>query len=113
MPGRKGVFARAERDTRFGGHILAAIQAGYGTELDYFGIETQERAREVRLGMVRSGKHHEVSVRAYYTKCAGCEHGGPTCRFHVKYTAYDPAVALAYKRKQDKIAAAMMRGETS
>jgi hypothetical protein len=81
---------------KFIGKLVA--DRGYGHEREYFGIETRERADEVRRGLYNVGRRSdEHSVKAYWRPCAGCEAGGPSCRFHVRYTAYAKEAARAYK----------------
>jgi len=75
-------------------------QDGYGAEREYFGIENPDRAETVRRRMKRAGTHLGVSVKAFWKECPGCNNGGPSCRYHVFFTAYDPDVARQYKQKQ-------------
>jgi hypothetical protein len=90
------------RNTSFDHYIADLVQQeGYGAERDYFGCPTQERADDVRRRLRQAGRHLGTSVKAFWTPCPGnCGNGGPDCRFHVKFTAYDPAVARRYKAGQ-------------
>lgn len=93
------------KDDSWDHHIASLIeQAGFGREREYFGIETPERAREVRQKMVTAGNHLGVSVKAFWKDCAGCQNGGPVCRFHVYFTAYDRDVARAYAERKQRYA---------
>jgi len=87
-------------------HFIAELveQEGFGSERTYFGIATRERAAEVRSKLVSAGRHHEVSVKAFWKECQGCPDGGSECRFHVFFSAYDPEVARAYKERLSQIA---------
>lgn len=89
------------RNTSFDDHIRKLVEEeGFGRERQYFGIEDPERAEVVRRRMRTAGQHLGVSIKAFWKECTGCANGGPSCRFHVYYTAYDPAVARDYKSKQ-------------
>jgi hypothetical protein len=86
------------RNTFFDNYVKRLVaEEGYGAERHYFGIETQERAEEVRKGMRNAGRHLEISVKAFWYDCKGCDDGGDNCRFHVSFTAYDPEAARQYK----------------
>ena len=44
--------------------VVAALNQGYGKILVYSGIETEERAHEIRRGVYRCAKHRGVSADA-------------------------------------------------
>lgn len=79
-------------------HVIQAQveQVGFGTELEYYGIEDPGRADDVRRGLVRAGKHLGVAVKAFAADCAGCRDGGPKCRYHIRFTTYTMEDARAY-----------------
>lgn len=83
----------------FVGKLVA--ERGFGHEREYVGVVELERANEVRRGMRNAGRHLGVSVKAFWKPCpTGCAEGGPECRYHISFTAYDPEVARAYKNQQ-------------
>lgn len=91
----------SQRDDSWNHFISELVEEdGFGAERTYFGIGTRERAEEVRRKLRTAGKHHEVSVKAFWNECKGCKEGGPDCRFHVKFSAYDPEDAKRYKAEQ-------------
>jgi hypothetical protein len=49
------------RDCRFDHLVGAAVAQGYGKTLRYTGIETLDRADEVRRGIYRCAKHRGIS----------------------------------------------------
>lgn len=53
-----------QRDCRFDHLVAAAIAKGYGVVLVYSGIDSLERAHEIRRGVYRCCKHREVSADA-------------------------------------------------
>lgn len=100
MPSQVRIIA-GPRNTSFDSFIRDLVQQdGYAAERTYFGITDQDRAETVRRRMKRAGTHLGVSVKAFWKPCTGCEHGGKECRFHVYYSAYDPAAAREYKQQQ-------------
>jgi hypothetical protein len=52
------------RDCRFDHLVTAALDQGYGKVLVYSGIETEDRAHEIRRGVYRCAKHRGVSADA-------------------------------------------------
>src|SRR5262245_12882005 len=70
----------------------------------YYGITSVSRARQVRQAFRDAGRSLEVAVKAYWTECPGCAHGGPACRYHVHYTAYDLAEAMAVRQARREAA---------
>jgi hypothetical protein len=44
--------------------VQAAVAKGYGVELVYGGIETLERAHDIRRGIYRCAKHRQISADA-------------------------------------------------
>jgi len=52
------------RDCRFDHLVVAALGQGYGKVLVYNGIETEERAHDIRRGIYRCAKHRGVSADA-------------------------------------------------
>ena len=100
MPTQVRIIA-GPRNTSFDGHIRDLVdQEGYGAERLYFGITDQDRADKIRKAMKQAGRHLGHSVKAFWEPCSGCQLGGRECRFHVRYSAYDPAVAKRYKAQQ-------------
>lgn len=97
MPSQVRIIS-GPRNTSFD-HFIADLveQDGYGSERNYFGITSQERADEVRRRLRQAGRHLGVSVKAFWYGCTGCQNGGHDCRFHVSFTAYDPGEARRYK----------------
>jgi hypothetical protein len=53
--------AWSRRDCRFDHLVVAALEQGYGKELRYTGIESYERADEIRRGIYRCTKHRGVT----------------------------------------------------
>jgi hypothetical protein len=104
MPSKVRIISR--RDDSFNHHIASLVEEdGFGAERTYFGIQTPERAEEVRRKMKTAGRHLEVSVKAYWRECEGCPDGGPECRYHVQFSAYDPAEAKAFMARKAQAAA--------
>ena len=98
MPNSAPPWKWGPRNVHFDAYIKNLLsERGYGIEREYFGIETEERAEQVRRGMRNAGRHLNVSVKAFWKSCTGCEEGGKTCRYHVAFTAYDPEKAREYK----------------
>lgn len=56
--------AWSRRDCRFDHLVVAAIGQGYGQLLIYRGIESEERAHEIRRGIYRCAQHRGVSADA-------------------------------------------------
>jgi hypothetical protein len=91
------------RDTNFDHYVTALVdEAGFGAERVYFGITSADRADQVRRRLRRAGAHLNppVSVKAFWYACTGCRQGGPDCRYHVSFTAYEPGAARDYKLAQ-------------
>jgi hypothetical protein len=51
-------------DCRFDHFVTAALQQGFGTELVLTGIESYERADDIRKGIYRCARHRKVSAEA-------------------------------------------------
>lgn len=101
MPHQVRIISRPIRD--FDDHVRHLVEEdGYGVEREYYGITTRARADEVRRGMRTAGRHLGVSVRSYWRTCDGCELGGESCAYHVRFTAYDPARAREYMARKSK-----------
>lgn len=99
MPSQVRIIS-GPRDQSWDRYIARLIQErGYGHEREYVGIADERRADEVRRKLRTAGKHHGVSVKAFWKACGGCD-AGEDCAYHVSYTAYDPASARAYKDRQ-------------
>lgn len=64
----------------------------------YYGITSVSRARQVQRAFRDAGRALEVAVKAYWTECPGCAPGGAGCRYHVHYTAYELAEAVAVRQ---------------
>jgi hypothetical protein len=108
MPSKVRIISK--RDDSFDHFIESLVnEDGFGAERTYFGITTQERANEVRNKLKTAGRHHEVSVKAYWNECGGCPEGGPECRFHVLFTAYEPDKAKAYMATKAQVASKRIR----
>lgn len=100
MPSQVRIIA-GPRDESWDRYIARLVQeAGFGHEREYFGITDEKRAETVRRKMRTAGRHHGVSVKAYWRPCNGCDAGGEDCAYHVFYTAYDLASARAYRDRQ-------------
>lgn len=56
--------AWTRRDCRFDHLVTAGLDQGFGKVLVYSGIETEERAHEIRRGIYRCAKHRGVSADA-------------------------------------------------
>lgn len=103
MPSKVRIISK--RDNSWDSFIRELVeQDGFGAERTYFGIATEERAREVRSKLVTAGRHQEVSVKAFWRECQGCPEGGDDCRYHILFSAYDPEVARAYMERKSRIA---------
>ena len=100
MPSQVRIIS-GPRDQSWDRYVARLIQErGFGHERHYVGITDEKRADEVRRKLRTAGRHHGVSIKAFWLPCKGCEHGGPDCAYHVSYTAYDLASARAYKGQQ-------------
>ncbi len=66
MPRRRSDFAwvRPERDERFHSHMQAAMAQGYEKPIAYTGIDTPERALDVRKGLFRAARHFKQAIHA-------------------------------------------------
>lgn len=56
--------AWSRRDCRFDHLVVAALEQGYGKVLVYSGIETVERADDIRRGIYRCAKHRGITAEA-------------------------------------------------
>lgn len=54
----------SRRDCSFDHLVAAAINQGYGKVLVYSGIESEERAHQIRRGVYRCAQHRGVSASA-------------------------------------------------
>ncbi|MDA8316532.1 MAG: hypothetical protein M0010_15385 [Actinomycetota bacterium] len=100
MPDRVRIIAGPRR-VSFDSYVERLVsERGYGVEREYFGVETAERADEVRRGLRQAGRHLTVAVRAYYRPCKGCAKGGKSCAFHVFFTAFPRDDARRYMEKK-------------
>lgn len=91
------------RDESWDRYIRRLVdERGYDHERQYVGIEHEQRAREVRGKLRTAGRHQGVSVKAYWKPCSGCDQGGPSCAYHVFYSAFDLAAARRYKAQQSR-----------
>lgn len=89
------------RDESWDRYIRRLVdERGFGHEREYYGIETEDRARTVRSKLRTAGRHQGVSVRAFWRQCGGCDNGGPSCAYHVHYACFTAAAARAYKARQ-------------
>ena len=103
MPTRVPPWKWGPRNVHFDSYIQRLVsERGYGVEREYFGIETEERAEQVRKGLRNAGRHMNVSVKAFWKPCKGCAEGGKSCRYHVAFTAYDPEKAREYKARDTR-----------
>lgn len=81
--------------------IRSLMSAGkLGVESTYFGITTEDRAREVYRKLCMAATHQGVGRKVFYYACTGCDKGGRDCRFHVSFTIFDKDEAIAYKKRQ-------------
>jgi hypothetical protein len=100
VPDRVRIIA-GPRKVSFDSYIERLVsERGYGVERIYFGIESEERAGEVRRALRQAGRHLTVAVRAYYRACGGCDKGGKACGFHVFFTAFPLDDARRYMEKK-------------
>lgn len=60
----KGGVPNNRADHRFDHLVVAAMEKGYGQELRYQGIETFERADDIRRGIYRCAKHRGITADA-------------------------------------------------
>lgn len=54
----------SRRDCRFDHLVQAAVDRGYGVVMSYAGIETAERAHDIRRGIYRCARHRKISAEA-------------------------------------------------
>ena len=59
------------RDCSMDHLVAAAVDAGFGQVLVYRGMETPERAQEVRRGIYRCAKHRDIAAEAGTVALAG------------------------------------------
>jgi hypothetical protein len=85
------------RDCRFDHLVAAAIDQGYGKVLVYSGIDSEERAHEIRRGIFRCAKHRGVSADAGRSVLASGDdmgvHRQPDGTFKLKYRIWDKRTA--------------------
>jgi hypothetical protein len=79
----------------------------------YFGITSVSGARQVRQAFRDAGRSLGVAVKAYWTKCPGCAHGGPGCSYHVHYAVYKLAEAMAVRQARQEVADAAFASEVA
>lgn len=81
------------RDCSFDHLVVAALGQGYGKTLVYSGIETEERAHEIRRGIYRCAQHRGVSADAGRSVTANGDDMGvrkmPDGTFTLKYRLFD------------------------
>lgn len=65
--------AWSRRDCRFDHLVVAGLNQGYGKVLVYSGIESEERAHDIRRGIYRCAKHRGVSADAGRREVAGSD----------------------------------------
>lgn len=87
---------RARKDPVTDPHVLASVQAGlvdntrgFYSELFYVGIETEQRAAEIRRSLFRSAKKLGYSLRAQTELM-------PDGSYRVRFHAIDKAKARAW-----------------
>lgn len=80
-------------------HVMASVKAGltdtsrgFYTELFYTGIETEERAVEIRRALFRAAKNLEYSIRAEVESL-------PSGKYQVRFRAIDKTKARAWMVK--------------
>jgi len=83
------------RDETYHPHIHAALEHPYETPVHWTGIETYERAREIKRGLHLAGRHLRQSVRV---DMSDAEDGTITLIFRL----YDRAKATAYIKDQGR-----------
>ena len=60
----KGLPNTKRWDCRFDHYVTAAIAQGYGKELVLAGVETYDRADDIRKGIYRCARHRKISAEA-------------------------------------------------
>ena len=54
----------SRRDCRFDHLVAAAVDRGFGIVMSYAGIETVDRAHDIRRGIYRCARHRKISAEA-------------------------------------------------
>ena len=82
-----------KRDCRFDHLVVAALNQGLSKVLVYNGIETEERAHDVRRGIYRCARHRGMSADAGPSTLASGDamgvHKMPDGTFTLKYRLFD------------------------
>lgn len=82
-----------KRDCRFDHLVVAALKQGFGKMLVYSGIESEQRAHEIRRGLYRCAAHRGVSADAGRSVLASGDdmgiHKQPDGTFTLKYRIFD------------------------
>lgn len=103
MPSKVRII-RERNSAKWDDLVRDAMQRNaYGSEHDYFGVVTAERADKVRRGIRTAAGHQGVGSKVFWKECpapGACANGGPDCKFHVYYTIYDIEEARKYKAQQ-------------
>jgi len=87
----------SRRDCRFDHLVLAALGQGFGKVLVYSGIDSEERAHDIRRGIYRCAKHRDVSADAGRSVLASGDEMGVHKKadgtFTLKYRLFDKRAA--------------------
>lgn len=85
--------------------VVAAMNKGYGVTLVYSGIETEERAHDIRRGIYRCAKHRGVSADAGPSRLVTGDDMGvrktTTGTFTLKFRLWDKKTARASHIKRN------------
>lgn len=102
MPDRVRYVMR--KDDSFDAYVRDLVASrGFGHERVYAGVTDRDNAETVRRKLRNAGRHLGVSVKAFWEPCdkRNCPAGGD-CRYHVRFSAYRPDDAKAYKARLAK-----------
>jgi hypothetical protein len=86
---RRHPAAWRPRDETYHPHVEAALAQGYEIPVFWKGIETYDRALEIKRGLYNAARHLKVSI---HVEMLDAKDGTIT----VKYTLHDRATARAY-----------------
>lgn len=92
-----------KKESRFDAYVAELVSAkGYGKERAYAGVPDKDQAEKIRRALRTAGRHVGVSVKAFWEPCSkpGRCPAGKECRYHVRYAAFAPEAARAYRARQ-------------
>lgn len=95
--------SRNQRDCRFDQFVAAALAQGHGKVLVYNGIDTEERAHEVRKGLYRCAKHRGVTIEAGTVRLASGDEMGVHAvagGYEVRYRTWPKSAGRAHLLRQ-------------